>query len=456
MKKNFSIFISILLTFILSFSSYLFAVGSSGFENASYSAKTLGQGNAVVARPQDPSTILFNPAGLVELPGIQVAAGMQALDWRTFHTRLDGDKSHNEFKIVPLPSLYLTANPGELLDNRIAVGAAVNSPFGLSSTWDSISVARTGGYKNALKVLATTVAGAVRITDWVSFGAGAINYWMYDYGQSFNYPNNFVLGTTTSPDGMVRTETDGYGWGWNMGALLKPHSHHKVGASFRSKANIQVHGRAVIEGLVLGAAQGYDTFPNWESGAHSNITIPANITIGYAYEPSDKWAAEFDFGPTFWGVFKDQDFGFDRPNATVRALGRVPRDYKTSWSFHWGGHYKMNKKLDLLGGFFFYTAASPKNHMDNFLPDANRYAWTLGTGYQLTERINIDFMYLFMLFGSRKFSNPQQLARAGENIDGRFTSILHGAFVTFRYQFDFPFEKKTKGQIETPSVSSIA
>ncbi len=447
--------LALVLIPLISFSHYLFALGSAGFENASFSAKTLGQGNAVVARPQDPSTIMFNPAGLMELPGIQVAGGFQALDWRTFHTRTNGDESHSKFKIIPLPSFYLTMNPGKLLDNRVAIGVGVNSPFGLSSTWDSISVARTGGYKNAMKVLATTMSGAVRITDWLKFGGGATNYWMYDYGQSFNFPNAFVLGNTTSPDGMVRTETNGYGWGWNMGILLKPHPKHKVGVSYRSRATVQVHGRAVIEGIVSGAAQGFDVFPNWESGVHSNISIPANLTIGYAYEPSEKWGAEFDFGPTFWGVFKDMDFGFDRPNATVRALGRIPRDYKTTWSFNWGGHYQAKKNLDLLGGFFFYLAASPKNHIDNFIPDANRYGWTLGTSYKINDRMDIDFMYLFMLFGTRKFSNPQQLARAGENIDGKFTSIIHGAFVTFTYRFDFPFEKRVFGKVEkSPAITS--
>lgn len=280
---------------------------------------------------------------------------------------------------------------------------------------------------------------------------GAINYWIFDYGQSFNHPNSFVLGIPAA-DGQVRTETSGFGWGWNVGVLLKPHPKHKLGSSFRSKANVHVNGRALIEGLVLGGAQGFDTFPDWQSGLHSDIQLPANWTIGYAYEPSEKWAAEFDFGLTFWGVFKDQDFEFDRPNVTARALGTIPRDYETTLNFHLGGHYQATEKVDLQGGFFFYEAASPKNHVDNFLPDANRYGWTAGTSYKFNDHSRIDFNYLFMLFASRKFSNPSQLGRTGANIDGRFVSILHGAFVTYTFQFDFPFERRATIDEALPQV----
>ena len=111
-----------LLTLLLS-PSPLFAVGSSGFENASYSAKTLAQANAVAARPEDPSTVSFNPAGLLELPGIQTNLGLEGLDFRVFHrNQVTGDHNQNTGKLLLIPSFYLTANPGDYLDNRLAFG----------------------------------------------------------------------------------------------------------------------------------------------------------------------------------------------------------------------------------------------------------------------------------------------------------------------------------------------
>lgn len=455
-RKNFPVVIAAVTGLCLLLSPVpVFAVGSSGFENASYSAKTLAQGNAVVARPEDPSTVLFNPAGLVDLPGVQFAGGLQGLDIRTFHSnRVTGDHNQSDGKLLLIPSFYLTANPGELLDNRAAFGLALNAPFGFSSKFPSIGMGRYTGYKNYLKMMATTMAGAVRLTDEVSIGAGATNYWAYKYGQILNYPNANILGTPGARDGKAVLQTDGFGWGWNFGILLKPNPRHHFGFSFRSKADVDVNGLVRIDDLVSGLAQGYDTAPHFQSGAHSQLHLPQNFTLGYAYIPSEKWATEFDFGLTGWKIFKQSDYEFDRNNATLRGLGTIPRDYEDTFSFHWGGHRQINPKTDLEAGFFFYQAAAPKKHFDNFLPDSHRYGWTFGYSYQFTENLSFDFSYLFILFATRSISNPQIPAKGGENIDGRYTSIVHGGLATVRYQFDFPGEEHSQPRKTPPAINA--
>ena len=116
--------------------SNAFAVGSAGVENAAFSAKSLGQANAVVARPEEPATIMFNPAGLVELEGIQFSGGIQNIDWHGFHeSSLTGDKTQSDPRLLILPSFAMSVNPGKAFDNRLAFGVAVNSPFGGFNSW---------------------------------------------------------------------------------------------------------------------------------------------------------------------------------------------------------------------------------------------------------------------------------------------------------------------------------
>ena len=462
MKRTQRVSISFVAAVII-FSSptLVFAVGSSAFENASYSARTLAQANAVIARPQDPSTISFNPAGLLELPGVQTNLGLELLDFRVFHrNQVTGDHNQNEMKIIEIPTFYLTANPGELLDNRVALGIGINSPFGLSSKFPSIGVGRYTGWENYMKMMATTISGALKLSDKLSVGAGATNYWVFKYGQILNYPNQNILNgggvAGRYNDGKALIETDGFGWGWNFGILAKPAPKHRLGFSFRSKADVNAKGKVVINGLELGGVQGYDVFPDFESGAHTQLHLPQNFTWGYAYVPSEKWAAEFDFGITGWKIFEDQNYDFDRNNATLRGLGTIPRDYQDAWSFNLGGHRQISKKMDFLAGFFFYQAAAPKKHVDDFLPDAHRYGWTLGTSYKLSDRASLDLMYMFILFGSRIISNPQVPAKGGENIDGRYTSFIQGTFISFNYKFDFPFEKRVKVNSAPPTVEAKA
>lgn len=456
MKKKIALFFVSFLTFILSLSPLAFAVGSSGFENASYSAKTLAQGNAVVARPQDPSTSSFNPAGLTELEGIQVNGGTQLYNFLVFHrNNLTGDHNQSNGRLLVIPALSLSANPGDLLDDRFAFGLSVNAPYGLSTSFPTIGMGRYTGWKNYLKMAATTMAGAVKLNEKLSVGAGATNYWAYAYGQYLNYPNANILSTPGARDGRAWLHSDGYGWGWNFGILAKPHKKHHVAFSFRSKADVDVHGQVKIDDLVSAAAQGYDTGPHFVSGAHSQLQLPQNFTWAYAYVPSEKWSVEFDFGLTSWSILKELDFDFDRNNATLRGLGTSPRDFTDTFSYHMGGHYRLNQKTDLQTGFFFYQAASPKNHIDNYLPDANRFGWSLGTSYQVTDWLRFDLAYLFILYATRRISNPTVPAKGGDNIDGRYTSILHGAFASFTCEFDFPFEKSHRKEKESaPAIDA--
>lgn len=426
--------VSILILSIVLVPSQAFAVGSAGFENASYTPKSLGQSNAVVARPQDGSTVYINPAGIVDLKGVQTNLELQGLHWKIYHrNNVTGDHNDNNSKLIPIPGFYLTANPGKVLNDRLAVGLAVNSPFGLSSSFPAEGVGHYTGYKNSLKTVATTMAGSVKLTDWMNVGAGATHYWIYDYGQRFNYPNANIVGFGS--DGTAFTETTGTGWGWNLGLLLKPFKKHTIGVSYRSRANVKVDGRVVIDDLVLGLAQGYDTAPHFESGAHSDVTLPSNLTFGYAYTPSKKWSTEVDFGITGWQDFADQNFTFDRGNTVLNALGTIPRNYQTTFSFHWGGKYHATEKADLMAGFAFYEAAAPKKHVDNFLPDANRFLWSLGYSYNFTKNMSVDFAYIMMLFASRHISNPDVITKSGRSIDGRYTSILHGPMLAVNYKF---------------------
>lgn len=441
MKRILSAF-TILALLSLLFPASSFAVGSSGFENASYTGRSLGQGNAMAARAEDPSTIMFNPAGLVDLPGVQTNLGVALYDLRIYHrNNLTRDKTSNQPQLLEIPAFYLTANPGKKLDNRVAFGLAMNSPFGLTTYFPSVGMGRYEGWENYLQMLSSTFSGALKLTDKLSVGAGVTNHWAYKYGQKLNYPNGNILGIAAA-DGKADLTTNGYGWGWNFGALYKPTPKHRLGFSFRSKSDLNMHGQVKIDNIISPAAQGYDTGQNFVSGAHTQLHLPQNFTWAYAYVPSDKWAVEVDLGLTGWHIFKEQDYEFDRNNATLRGLGTVPRDYEDTVSVHLGGHRKINKKTDLLGGFFFYQAAAPKKHFDNFLPDSNRFGWAIGTSYNLTERARLDLSYIFILYARRYISNPQLPAKGGDNVDGRYTSILHGAFISFNYQFDFPGSKK--------------
>ena len=447
----------VIFTSIFSYPQFLFAVGSAGFENASYSARSLGQANAVVARPQDPDTVVFNPAGIPDLKGVQVSGNLEGIATETWFTPAadanhDTEKSANQ--LILIPTGYVTANLGERFDHRVGIGAGFNFPFGVSNRYPAQStMARYAGYKNSIKLGALTLATGTKLTDKISVGGAAVYYRIFQYDQIFNYPNTAVLGV--GPDGQVNTYQHGDAWGWTASALLKPAEHHNIGVYYRSHANIETNGRATITGLFLGNLQGFDTFPTWESGIHSDVQLPSNITVGYAYIPSEKWSAEVDLGWTGWSVFADQDVSVDRPNAVTQSLGRTPRNYHNTLSLNAGGHYKIGQKLDWLGGMWVYSAASPKENFDAVLPDSNRYAVSTGFTYPITKKLDFTTIGFLNLFEKRSIENRESLAKNKVRIDGDYVSFIYAFMTGFTYKFGEGGEEKPKIEDAPKTASPI-
>ncbi|MBI4970292.1 MAG: outer membrane protein transport protein [Candidatus Omnitrophica bacterium] len=431
------------------------ALGSSGIENASYSAASLAQANAVVARPNDPDSVVYNAAGLPDLEGIQYSGGLAGIDMHTFfHSKVTGDEEKSTGQLLLIPNSYLTMNPGKFGADRLGFGVGLTSPFGLQNRYHSMSrMARYTGHHNYLNMVAVTIAGGLKVCDKFSVGGGAVDYIAYRYDQVFNFPNSALLQTAvpgnTFPDGLARVETNGSGWGWLASALLKPAKHHQLGVFYRSRATVNTNGEVKIENInpLLGAT--FPTIPNFVTGTQTEVPLPFNITVGYAYMPSDKWAVEFDWAYTGWHTFKDTDFAFDRPNNILVALGTNPKDFNDTWSFNLGGHYLLNRHVDLMGGAFFYTAASPKDHFTNVIPDSDRLGGTFGFRLNLDKKkkATLDFAYLALLYTRRSISNPGVFNKTGVSVDGRYLTFTEEFMVNFTYRFDLPFTKSEKNSL---------
>jgi long-chain fatty acid transport protein len=105
---------------------------ASGFFINTQGATPLGQGNAVVAHSEDPSSIYFNPALLPRINGTQIQIGTNVISPRT---EFNSDFSGKDFKTKNdsfFPStLYITHK----VTDKFSVGLGIFSNFGLSTDW---------------------------------------------------------------------------------------------------------------------------------------------------------------------------------------------------------------------------------------------------------------------------------------------------------------------------------
>lgn len=454
MKKTFAYALAVFLIPFFAFPQSLFAVGSGGYENASFSTRSLAQWNAVVAQADEPAAISYNPAGITELPGLQVQSNINFISAFTYYRGPRAGDQRSAGTIVTVPTGYITLNPGKLLDDRIAFGIGSDSPFGLSNKWNSFHpTVHYTGWNNYFKMYTIKPTVAVKVADWLSVGGGPMYYRIYDWGGIQAYPNVLRGG---GADGQVRLNLSGNHWGWQMGVLAKPHQKHQFGFYFRSPVVVPTKGPIKVENSSFGG--------RFETGGNAKITLPLNFTWAYAFKPTDKTTVETDFGYTRWSTYKRLFINNDPVNANddaiLAAIGLADKDYDDSFSVHLGGNHKLTQNLTLLAGGAFYTNAVPADHYIPAIPDSNSLGFALGVDYKFLKHYVLGVSYLNRFWLRRNIESgvSESIPPAGSTtVDGRYRTYLQEFTISFTYKWDDIFDKIfSKSPATSPDIQSTA
>src|SRR3984885_13632039 len=77
-----------------------------GIRIADQDAEATARGDAFVATADNPSAIYYNPAGITQLEGQQVRAGLYLISADTEYTSPSGAKAHTDTTVQAVPQLY--------------------------------------------------------------------------------------------------------------------------------------------------------------------------------------------------------------------------------------------------------------------------------------------------------------------------------------------------------------
>ena len=441
-----------LIAFIALAPSTGFAVGSGGFENASFSAKSLGTGAAVTATPDEPAAISYNPAGIADLPGVQVQGNANFISMMTFKENNDFGDSRSTGTLHLVPTGYVTINPGKILQDKLALGFGMDSPFGLSTKYKSNDpAAQYTGYSNYLTMYTLKPTIAYKVTDKFSIGGGPIWYRVDDFGGVQAYPSsNPLFGGTT--DGQVRLNSSGNHWGWQLGLLYKLTEKHRFGYYFRSPVVVKTSGLGKVENSTAGTGLIKHDF---ETGIHTKLSLPMNMTWAYAYQPTPKTHYEADFTWSHWSSHERLYWVVDPvanagDNAVMNAIRNADKDWRDGFGIQLGASHKLTKKLTLRGGSWFYWTPIPQYHYTPAVPDANHLAVSIGAGYDINRYLTADLCYYNSFYFTRNISN--------QYVNGSFTTYSQAFTVSLTAHWDDIFkrgcEKKDKKE-EVPAATFI-
>ena len=421
---------------LLLFTSYLYSEGSGGLNNPVYGARALGQANAVVARPQDPSTVQFNPAGLTELDGTQLSLGLTAHFPSTEYHGPLGYKEHMEEEILYTPNFFLSSDLGT---EKMAVGLGISAPYGLKTEWSRTGFARYVATASELALININPTVAFKINDHLSLGLG-LDY--YTSSSTLERQNNWGLTNfiltgdpsylLTTPDGSSKVKVHGDSWGFNLGLLAKLNEKHSIGLSFRSKAHLDLKGHIDLTNIT-GPVAGIFGGSTFHTDLTSDFTVPEMLVLGYAYQVNDRLSLEADVQWTNWSRFEKMAVNFETSNPILEADNPVLRRWKDVLSLALGMEYKLNDRTQLRAGYFYYESPVPEDTFDPSIPGADRHGLTLGIGYEW-DSITIDFAYAAVFVEDRNITNTVG-STSGANISGKYESFIHLVGLTFTYKF---------------------
>lgn len=407
----------------------------------------MAQGEAMVARGNDPSTVFHNPAGIAHLEGTQIAIGSTPLTYPIEFTSRGTSLSGSSIGTVSLGSSGTVTDldqewffPSHLyathrLKDRVGVGLGLTTHFGLATEWPQDWEGRYISYLTDIKTAFLNPNIAIQIAPGVTVAAGI----QYAYS-TVELKKKVFLPSWGDADVDLGV-ADGDGWGYNLSTLIKVNQNNLLGINFRSPVQIHYggqinytlpsspcpYGGAICTAVIAALS---------DTSATTDITMPALFSIGLANRSFDRLTLEFDLQWTGWSSMDQIVIQADNPNNPISIIDRRWNDVLALMV---GGEYRLTPAFAVRAGYAYDPTPIPGETLDSILPDSDRHKVAMGLGFQ-RGKMTLDTAYMVVFFKDRNVNNqlsaPTPLdTTAVYNQVGTYKTIAHVGSISLSYRF---------------------
>src|ERR1035437_9424768 len=143
--------------------------GALGLRIPNQDASAIARGNAFVATADNPSAIYYNPAGITQLEGQNIRAGMYLVSGGYDFTSPSGQTARANSDFQPVPQLYYVFSRE---DFPLSFGLGLYAPYGLALDWGQNSPFSTEAEKGSLTYLTINPVIAWKIHPALSIAIG--------------------------------------------------------------------------------------------------------------------------------------------------------------------------------------------------------------------------------------------------------------------------------------------
>lgn len=394
-----------------------------GYRISLQGQKQLGMAHTGVAIANSAETLFFNPAGAAFLKDrFNFSIGGNLLFARTkFQNDTYNWKSSTDNMGTPA-EFYASYRAIDWL----TVGIAVYTPYGSAVEWDRDWQGANLVNNIDLQAIYVQPIIALKVNEYFSVGGGPI----------------FVNGGVTFDRNLSRSLTDEQGnlsdvnleaknvtaWGWSAGFMFNPDKHVSLGVNYRSHITMKARNGDAFFNQIPAYAQG--TFNNTTFNA--DLPLPAELTVGIAVKPNDKWLFAFDYNRAYWNEYKDLTVSFG--NTVPTSVN--PRNYKDASTYRIGAQFSPNNKFAFRAGWYFDESPVQPGYFAPETPRNDSMGYTGGITYMITKKLGVDASFLYLHFKEVNASYDYAAEDGGTySFGGTYKNVVFSPGLGLSYSF---------------------
>jgi len=447
-----------------------------GFALIEHGASGLGNAYAgAAAVSADASTVWFNPAGMSEIEGRELAAALHILSTDTEFTdrgttlgsRLGGSAASGPDTANPgttsvLPNFYYVAP----INKQWTYGLSIGVPFGSATEYDSNWKGRYTTVKSGISVVDINPAISYRVSEKVRLGFGislqrlsaelgsAVDSGAACLGLAARTDTSFegadcfnagLLPGVVNNDGYGEITGDSTAFSFNLGALFVPRDGLKIGVAYRHSISHELDGDAdftvnqalqtVLDSNTNAASQPLTQGFLNNTTATAEVDLPATFSVSAAWEMSNKLQLLGDITWTGWSSFKELRVVYDNP-AQPQTLS--VQDWDDVFRYSAGLNYTHNPKLTLRTGVAFDEEAIPSPQRRTArIPGNDRTWFSFGAGYKMSKNMSFDVGYAHLVLDETPIDNSDPESQGtGQVVRGVYDASVGIASAQFNWAFN--------------------
>jgi long-chain fatty acid transport protein len=395
-----------------------------GYRVATQGQRALAMGHTGVAMTDSAESIFFNPGAITQLDadndfigGITLLEG--ETEYRNDETLVEAETDN------PLGT-PLNFYMAQRLSEELSWGLGVYTPFGNKVEWptDWAGSHLVNEIELTTIFIQPTIAFQLNDSTSVGFGpnlvVGSVEF------------NRNLSTSLTDEDGNrsdITIEDDGVtAWGFNLGILHIVNDRTRLGFSYRAEVILEARDGDAEFDDIPGALEGVFTDTKFDA----DLPLPAELTLGIAYDYSDNLTLAFDYNYTFWDVYDELKIEFD--NGLPDSVN--PRNYENASIFRFGAEYHLNEKWTLRGGVYFDESPVKDGYFAPETPRNDSIGYTAGATYRYSQNMEFDVSLLILTFDEED-NSYDYYEEGGQTIPfgGTYDSAANSIGFGLRYKY---------------------